>query len=175
MEDRAVASEQAADRSNSSTRNTRLLNVENWQRRKNSKPPRWMRPASAGRENAWKQAEAYHQQRSSIAEQLGDETKLRAVNDDLWKVDNRRLRALDRQAEAERKLAKKAEARFHTAEEHNLILEEQRRTIEETLKVTTKDQKGDFRFKTPEEVRGGLGKAGELIANFEKDLRGLRR
>ena len=151
-----------------------MLNVENWQRQKSSKPLRWMRLVRAGRRTPGSRRKRITTQRersrcSSLAmkQSCGQSTTI--CGRSIIAVFGPWIDRLRR----ERKLAKEAEARFHTAEEHDLILEEQRRTIEETLKVTTKDQKGDLRFKTPEEIRGGLGQAGELIANFKKTYEGF--
>jgi TP901 family phage tail tape measure protein len=168
MEDRALA-ERAAGRSPQS----QYQEYEIAERRKLVEAERLQASAmdTIGEKRAdatWKQAEAYQRQLASIAGQLGDTDKLRQAEDALWDIDNRRLRALDKQVEGERKLAEEADARLHTAQEHDLVLEEQRRKIEETLKTTTKDEKGAERYKTTEEIASGLDKSRELIAKFKE-------
>jgi hypothetical protein len=122
-------------------------------------------------DTAWKRVDAFAKQAEQIANQTKDAQQLFAIQKLIDELDDKRLSALQQQSKTQAGVAKEAEQRANQAESHNLELEQLRRTIEDKLKTTLKDDSGGVQLKGKDQLKRDLTDADGLIAAFVQRLR----
>jgi hypothetical protein len=119
---------------------------------------------------AQQHAEAEMKQYEIAAKQLGTAAALRNLEGTRHYAINKQNEALERQQQLQRGIAKAAEDRAIETGRHNIELEKDKKTIEDSLKITAKDEKGDYRLKTQEEYKKDEAVANAAIARFNANL-----